>query len=247
MADLTAFRDRVAPIGRLDQVNGATLISGAQQLWRAGSRSRPARRRHVGGQPRPVGPHPIVLIASMTAPSLQLLLAGIIVAGLVTAAECGRTTSTSAAPAAGASAVPGAACQHVNSAAVEKTKFVLHGRAGLWWLPPLHLRPLPSGHPARCRRAGARPGWPLFLPCMSCNWRKPTRSPARRCVIWLPPSIRPARRSAARPTRANWQRQPPGHRQRQQRHQRSPHGAAADGVPAPDQVPSDAQLAFGAR
>ncbi|MGH3688400.1 MAG: hypothetical protein ACRDSM_25810 [Pseudonocardiaceae bacterium] len=62
----------------------------------------------------------------------RVLLIGIVLVGLVSAAGCGPTSSSSAArpSSASASAVPGAAaCQQVGSTNFDKTKFVLH--AGL--------------------------------------------------------------------------------------------------------------------
>jgi hypothetical protein len=56
----------------------------------------------------------------------RVLLIGIVLVGLVSAAGCGPSSSKSATS---ASAVPGAACQQVGSVNFDKTKFVLH--AGL--------------------------------------------------------------------------------------------------------------------
>jgi hypothetical protein len=58
----------------------------------------------------------------------RVLLIGIVLVGLVSAAGCGPASSSSAARPS-ASAVPGAACQQVGSVNFDKTKFVLH--AGL--------------------------------------------------------------------------------------------------------------------
>jgi hypothetical protein len=58
----------------------------------------------------------------------QVLLIGIVLLGLIAAVGCGRSSSSSATRAS-ASGVPGAACQQVGSVNFDKTKFVLH--AGL--------------------------------------------------------------------------------------------------------------------
>ena len=72
-----------------------------------------------------------MMVRSSRSSGLRVVVIGIMLVGSVTVAGCGRSSSSSAAgsASAGASAVPGAACQHVNSVAFDKTKFVLH--AGL--------------------------------------------------------------------------------------------------------------------
>jgi hypothetical protein len=57
---------------------------------------------------------------------MRVLLSGMLLVGLVTAAGCGRKSSGPA----GASAVPGAACQQVGSVNFDKTKFVTHAGLG---------------------------------------------------------------------------------------------------------------------
>jgi hypothetical protein len=57
---------------------------------------------------------------------LRVLLIGMLLVGLVTAAGCGRKSTGSA----GASAAPGAVCQHVGSVNFDKTKFVAHAGLG---------------------------------------------------------------------------------------------------------------------
>ena len=96
----------------------------------------------------------------------RVLLIGIVLVGLVSAAGCGPSSSNSAArsPSTSASAVPGAVCQQVGSVTFDKTKFVLHPGLAFGAFHHFIYAPYKAG---RLHGVGAlaKAGWRPCSPC----------------------------------------------------------------------------------
>jgi hypothetical protein len=178
---------------------------------------------------------------------VRVLLIGIVLVGLVPVAGCGPGSSTSAAGASavGASAVPGAACQQVGSVNFDKTKFVLHaglafgafhhfiyapykagGLHGFGALAKAGLAGLFSVHELKLAKADAESSPTL------CHLAAPFDK-ASAAISGSIGRIKSGKASSQDIEGLN------------NDVNAVQHGAQADGVPAPDQVPSDSQLASG--
>lgn len=190
-----------------------------------------------------------MMVRSSRSSGLRVVVIGIMLVGSVTVAGCGRSSSSSAAgsASAGASAVPGATCQHVNSVAFDKTKFVLHaGLAfgafhhfiyapykadtlhGVATLGKAGVAALFTVHELKLAKADAESSPTL------CHLAGPFDK-ATTAISGSTSQIKSGKASAQDIEGLN------------NDIDAVQHGAAADGIPAPDQVPSDAQLASGAR
>jgi hypothetical protein len=177
----------------------------------------------------------------------RVLLIGIVLVGLVAATGCGPSSSNSAArsaPASG-SAGPGAACQQVGSVNFDKTKFVLHaglafgafhhfiyapyraGRLhGVGALAKAGLAGLFTVHELKLAKADAESSPTL------CHLAGPFDK-ASAAISNSTSQIRSGKASSQDIEGLN------------NDVNAVQNGAKADGVPAPDQVPSDSQLASG--
>lgn len=173
---------------------------------------------------------------------MRLLLVGIVLVGLVAAVGCGPSSSSSATSASG---VPGAVCQQVGSVNFDKTKFVLHaglafgafhhfiyapykagGLHGFAALAKAGLAGLFTVHELKLAKADAESSPTL------CHLAAPFDK-AGAAVSGSISKIKSGRASS---------QDIEGMNNDVNAVQR---GAQADGVPAPDQVPSEAQLASG--
>jgi hypothetical protein len=179
----------------------------------------------------------------------RLLMIGLVLVGLVLAAGCGRSSPSSAAsPAsASASAAPGAACQHVNSVAFDKTKFVFH--AGLAFGAFHHFIHAPYrvgtlhgvGALAKAGLAGLFTVHELKLAKADAE-SSPTlchlAAPFDKASAAISSSLGQIRSGKASSQDIEGLNNDVNAVQR---------GAQDGGVPAPDRVPSDAELASGGR
>ncbi|MBV8996906.1 MAG: hypothetical protein JO287_25100 [Pseudonocardiales bacterium] len=172
---------------------------------------------------------------------LRVLVIGMLVVGLVTTAGCGRKSAGSA----GASAVPGAACQHVGSVNFDKTKFVAHAGLGFGAFHHFIYAPYKAGslhgvvplgkaglavlfavHEMKLAKADAESSPTL------CHLASPFDK-ASAAIGGSTSQIKSGKVSSRDMESMNNDANAV---------QRS---AQDDGVPAPDQVPTDAQLASG--
>ncbi len=176
----------------------------------------------------------------------RVVLIGILLVGLVSAAGCGPTSSSSAgSTSTSESAVPGAACQHVGSVNFDKTKFVLHAglafgafhhfiyaphRAGnlhgLGSLAKAGLAGLFTVHELKLAKADAESSPTL------CHLAAPFDK-ASAAISNLTSQIKSGKASSQDIEGLN------------NDVNAVQSGAKADGVAAPDRVPSDSQLASG--
>jgi hypothetical protein len=172
----------------------------------------------------------------------RVLLIWIVLVGLVSVAGCGPSSSKSATS---ASAVPGAACQQVGSVNFDKTKFVLHaGLAfgafhhfiyapykannlhGVVALAKAGLAGLFTVHELKLAKADAESSPTL------CH----LAAPFDKASAAISSSISQIKSGKASSQDIEGLNNDVNAVQS---------GARADGVPAPDQVPSDSQLASG--
>jgi hypothetical protein len=177
----------------------------------------------------------------------RVLLIGIVLGGVVSAAGCGPSSSSSAArsTSTSASAVPGGACQQVGSVNFDKTKFTLHaGLAfgafhhfiyaphkagnlhGLGTLAKAGLAGLFTMHELKLAKADAESSPTL------CHLAAPFDK-ASAAISGSSSQIKSGKASSQNVEDLN------------NDVNAVQSGAKADGVPAPDQVPSDSQLASG--
>ena len=172
----------------------------------------------------------------------RVLLIGIVLVGLVSAAGCGPGSSTSAPS---TSTVPGAACQQVGSVNFDKTKFVLHAGLAFGAFHHFIYAPYKAGNLhgfgtlAKAGLAGLFTVHELKLAKADAE-SSPTlchlAAPFDKASAALSGSIGKIRSGKASSQDIEGLNNDVNAVQ---------HGAAADGVPAPDQVPSDSQLASG--
>jgi hypothetical protein len=177
----------------------------------------------------------------------RVLLIGIVLTGLVGLAGCGPKSGSAAAASASASAsaVPGAACQQVGSVSFDKTKFVLHAGLAFGAFHHFVYKPYKAGtlHGfgplAKAGLAG------LFTVHELRLAKADAESSPTLCHLAAPFDQAGAAISAAvskiksgRATEADMDTLNNDVAAVQ-------NGAQADGVPAPDQVPSDSQLVSG--
>ncbi|MGH3631446.1 MAG: hypothetical protein ACRDRL_28905 [Sciscionella sp.] len=177
----------------------------------------------------------------------RVLLIGIVLGGVVSVAGCGPVSSS---PAAGstplsASAVPGAACQQVGSVRFDKTKFVLHAGLAFGAFHHFVYAPYRSGRLhgvaalAKAGLAGLFTVHELKLAKADAE-SSPTlchlAAPFDKASAAISSSISQLKSGTAS------SREIEGLNQDVDLVQRGAHDA---GVPAPDQIPSDSQLATG--
>jgi hypothetical protein len=177
---------------------------------------------------------------------LRVLLVGIIVVGLVSAVGCGRSSS-SAAGSTGASAVPGAACQHVNSVAFDKTKFVLHAGLAFGAFHHFIYAPYKAGALHGVAALGKAGLAAVFTVHELKLAKADAESSPTLCHLAAPFDRASAAISSSTSQIKSGKVSSQDIESMNNDINAVQHGAAADGVPAPDQVPSDAQLASGAR
>lgn len=185
-----------------------------------------------------VGGFPMVARSGLRT-RMRVLLVGIVLVGLVSAVGCGPSSSSSA------TSAPGTACQQVGSVNFDKTKFVLHaglafgafhhfiyapykagGLHGFAALAKAGLAGLFTVHELKLAKADAESSPTL------CHLAAPFDK-AGAAVSGSISKIKSGRASSQDIEGLN------NDVNAVQR------GAQADGVPAPDQVPSEAQLASG--
>jgi hypothetical protein len=172
----------------------------------------------------------------------RALLIGIVLVGLVSAAGCGPASSKSAA---NAPAVPGAACQQVGSVNFDKTKFVLHAGLAFGSFHHFIYRPYKAGNLhglltlAKAGLAGLFTVHELKLAKADAE-SSPTlchlAAPFDKASAAISSSIGQIKSGKASSQDIEGLNNDVNAVQ---------HGAQADGVPAPDQIPSDSQLASG--
>jgi hypothetical protein len=172
----------------------------------------------------------------------RVLLIGIVLVGLVSVVGCGPSSSTSATS---ASTVPGAACQQVGSVNFDKTKFVLHAGLAFGAFHHFIYRPYKAGNLhgfgplAKAGLAGLFTVHELKLAKADAE-SSPTlchlAAPFDKASAALSGSISKIKSGKASSQDIEGLNNDVNAVQ---------HGAQADGVPAPDQVPSDSQLASG--
>jgi hypothetical protein len=172
----------------------------------------------------------------------RALLIGIVLVGLVSAVGCGSSSSTSATS---ASAVPDAACQQVGSVNFDKTKFVLHAGLAFGAFHHFIYAPYKAGNLhgfgplAKAGLAGLFTVHELKLAKADAE-SSPTlchlAAPFDKASAALSGSISKIKSGKASSQDIEGVNNDVNAVQR---------GAQADGVPAPDQVPSDSQLASG--
>ncbi|MGH3805964.1 MAG: hypothetical protein ACRDRU_04860 [Pseudonocardiaceae bacterium] len=180
----------------------------------------------------------------------RVLLIGIVLVGLVSAAGCGPTSSSSAArpSSASASAVPGAAaCQQVGSVNFDKTKFVLHAGLAFGGFHHFIYAPYKAGNLhgfaalAKTGLAGLFTVHELKLAKADAE-SSPTlchlAAPFDKASAAISSSISQIKSGKASSQDIEGLNNDVNAVQR---------GAQAGGVPAPDQVPSDSQLASGGK
>jgi hypothetical protein len=172
-----------------------------------------------------------------------VLLIGIVLVGLVSAAGCAPTSSSSAARS--SSAAPGAACQQVNSVTFDKTKFVLHAGLAFGAFHHFIYAPYKAGNLhgvaalAKAGLAGLFTVHELKLAKADAE-SSPTlchlAAPFDKASAALSGSIDQIKSGKASSQDIEGLNNDINAVQR---------GAQANGVPAPDRVPSESQLASG--
>jgi hypothetical protein len=171
----------------------------------------------------------------------RVLLTGIVLVGLVSVTGCGPTGS----PSASVPAVPGAACQQVGSVSFDKTKFVLHAGLAFGAFHHFIYAPYRAGtlHGVGALAKAGLAG--LFTVHELKLAKADAESSPTLCHLAAPFDKASAAISSStskiRSGKANNQ-DIEGLNNEVNAAQR---GAADDGVPAPDRVPSDSQLAAG--
>jgi hypothetical protein len=179
--------------------------------------------------------------------STRVLMIGIVLVGLVSATGCGPNPSSSAARStpASASAAPGAACQQVGSVNFDKTKFVLHAGLAFGAFHHFIYAPYKAG---RLHGVGAlaKAGLAALFTVHELKLAKAdAESSPTLCHLAAPFD----KVSAAISNSSGQIRSGKASSQDIEGMNNDVNavqgGAKADGVPAPDQVPSDAQLASG--
>ena len=172
---------------------------------------------------------------------LRMLLIGMLLVGLVTAAGCGRKSSGSA----GASAVPGAACQHVGSVNFDKTKFVAHAGLGFGAFHHFIYAPYKAGS-----LHGAFPLGKAWLAALfAVHEMKLAKADAESsptlCHLAGPFDKASAAISGSTSQIKSGKVSSQDMENMDNDVNAVQRGAQDDGVPAPDQVSTDAQLASG--
>jgi hypothetical protein len=176
----------------------------------------------------------------------RVLLIGIVLVGLVSAAGCGPTSSSVAAasPSAGAAAA-GAACQQVGSVTFDKTKFVLHAGLAFGAFHHFIYKPYKAGslHGFGALAKAGLAG--LFTVHELKVAKADAESSPTLCHLAAPFDKAGAAITAAISNIKGGKASSQDMENLDNDVNTVQNGAQADGVPAPDQVPSDSQLASG--
>jgi hypothetical protein len=179
----------------------------------------------------------------------RVLMIGIVLMGLVSASGCGPTSSSSAgrSTSTSASAAPGAACQQVGSVNFDKTKFVLHAGLAFGAFHHFIYAPYKAGY-LHGVGALAKAGLAGLFTVHELKLAKAdAESSPTLCHLAAPFD----KASAAISSSTGQIKSGKGSGQDIEGLNNDVNavqsGAKADGVPAPDQVPSDSQLASGGK
>jgi hypothetical protein len=177
----------------------------------------------------------------------RVLLIGIVLVGLVSASGCGPTSSSSAAgpSSTNASAVPGAACQQVGSVNFDKTKFVLHAGLAFGAFHHFLYAPYKAGNLhgfAALAKAGLAG---LFTVHELKVAKADAESSPTLCHLAAPFDKASAAISSSMSQIKSGKMSNQDIEGLNNDVNAVQRGAQADGVPAPDRVPSDSQLASG--
>lgn len=173
----------------------------------------------------------------------RLLLIGMLSVGLVSAVGCGPTSSSSAAKS--PSPAPSAPCQQVNSVNFDKTKFVLHAGLAFGAFHHFIYAPYKAGTlhgvaaPAKAGLAG------LFTVHELKLAKADAESSPTLCHLAAPFDKASAAISKSNNQISSGKASSQDIEGLNSDINAVQSGAQADGVPAPDRVPTDAQLASG--
>ncbi len=177
----------------------------------------------------------------------RALLIGIVLVGLVSVAGCGPSSSSSAARSTSpsASAVPGAGCQQVGSVNFDKTKFVLHAGLGFGAFHHFIYAPYKAGN-LHGFGALAKAGLAGLFTVHELKLAKAdAESSPTLCHLAAPFDKASAAISNSTSQIKSGKASSQDIEGLNNDVNAVQSGAKADGVPAPDQVPSDSQLASG--
>jgi len=185
---------------------------------------------------------------------MRVGLIGIVLVGLVSVAGCGRSSSSSATGSTSAtassvpgaaSAVPGAACQQVGSVNFDKTKFVLHAGLAFGAFHHFIYGPYKAGalHGVGALAKAGLAG--LFTVHELKVAKADAESSPTLCHLAAPFDKASAAISNSTSQIKSGKASNQDIEGLNNDVNAVQRGAAADGVPAPDRVPSDSQLASG--
>ncbi|MGH3784265.1 MAG: hypothetical protein ACRDRO_27505 [Pseudonocardiaceae bacterium] len=175
----------------------------------------------------------------------RVLLIGIVLVGLVSAAGCGPSSSSSAAKSTSTTAVPGAPCQQVGSVNFDKTKFVLHAGLGFGAFHHFIYAPYKAGN-LHGLGALAKAGLAGLFTVHELKLAKAdAESSPTLCHLAAPFDKATAAISSSTSKIKSGKASSQDIEGMNNDVNTVQSGAAAGGVPAPDQVPSDSQLASG--
>jgi hypothetical protein len=177
----------------------------------------------------------------------RVLMIGLVLVGLVSASGCGPSSSSSAtnSASASASAVPGGACQQVGSVNFDKTKFVLHAGLAFGAFHHFIYAPYKVGT-LRGVGALAKAGLAGLFTVHELKLAKAdAESSPTLCHLAAPFDKASAAISSSTHQIKNGKASSQDIEGLNNDVNAVQRGAAADGVPAPDRVPNDSQLASG--
>ena len=182
-----------------------------------------------------------MMVRTALSKRMRVLLIGMLLVGLVTTAGCGRSSSGSA----GASAVPGAACQHVGSVNFDKTKFVLHAGLGFGAFHHFIYAPYKAGTLHGVVPLGKAGLAALFAVHELKLAKADAESSPTLCHLAGPFDKASAAISGSTSQIKSGKVSNHDIESMDNDVNAVQRGAHDDGVPAPDQVPTDSQLASG--
>jgi hypothetical protein len=177
----------------------------------------------------------------------RVLMIGIVLVGWVAATGCGPSSSNSAtnSASASASAVPGAACQQVGSVNFDKTKFVLHAGLAFGAFHHFIYAPYKAGtlHGVGALAKAGLAG--LFTVHELKLAKADAESSPTLCHLAAPFDKASAAISSSTSQIKSGKASSQDIEGMNNDVNAVQSGAKADGMPAPDRVPSDSQLASG--
>lgn len=182
-----------------------------------------------------------MVIRMVSSRCMRVLLIGMLLVGLVTAAACGRKSSAPA----GASTVPGAACQQVGSVNFDKTKFVLHAGLGFGAFHHFIYAPYKAGTLHGVVPLGKAGLAGLFAVHEMKLAKADAESSPTLCHLAAPFDKASAAISGSTSQIKSGKVSSQDMESMNNDVNAVQRGAQDDGVPAPDQVPTDSQLASG--